>query len=353
MSSARTAFTIAALLVAPSSALAATVDISPSASVEGFRAEISTGRESELLFWDEPDRFATTPRGAGSSGERVVRNRGLTTSVFPGAGSIERRGFAAEPDGFTPLDILSPSAETLLAQARAGRTTLTTARVGARATLRGSVRLGANDCAGFRGGVATIDLDARTLIPLRIVTRRSGAATETIRLTNLRLNPTFGPGAFRALRPRGEVFRNDQGFRRTGPAVAAANLPYAPELPSVLPAGFVRAVTGWAPLSAITGPEGSVPARPSLFAAVYARGWERVDVTQRRSLGRDWPDDPFGSECRPLTNEAVSVGGIAATYAFGPETRPHLYWRDGAVLHTVSGPFPAGELVAIAESFVP
>jgi hypothetical protein len=350
----RTAAAIAATLIAPASAVAAAVEIAPSVASERFEVRVTSDGGSSLLRWGGPDRFAAVPHGARPPLERIVRDGGLETSTFAGGGgSVVRRTFAASPDGFTALDLVDGSIETLLARARAGATTLVSGRVGAHATLRGTVRLSPNDCAGLRGGVKTIDLDARTLLPLRIVTRRAGARAGTVRLTGLRVNPALAPRAFRALRPRGSVFRDDQGFRRVGPLAAARNLPYVPALPAVVPAGFQRVLTGWAPRSAITGPEGSIPARPSLFAAVYARGWERIEITQRRAVGGDWPEDPFGGECRPLTAAAVTVHGVAATYAFGAETGPHLFWREGRVLHTVSGPFPIDDLVAVAESLAP
>jgi anti-sigma factor RsiW len=44
---------------------------------------------------------------------------------------------------------------------------------------------------------------------------------------------------------------------------------------------------------------------------------------------------------------------VAARYGAGPGITPHLYWRAGGLLYTVSGPFPKGDLVAIAESLAP
>jgi hypothetical protein len=74
----------------------------------------------------------------------------------------------------------------------------------------------------------------------------------------------------------------------------------------------------------------------------------------RRAAGRrDWPADPFGRECRPLTQRSVTVRGVPATFGIGPETRPHLFWREGGVLLTLSGPFPAETLVAVADSLAP
>jgi hypothetical protein len=349
----RTAVALAALIATPASALAAAVDVAPSVAVERFEARVTAAEGSSLLRWGGPERFAAVPRGAGPPLERIVRNGGSETSSFGGGGSVVRRTFAASPDGYTVLDIVDPSVETFLARVRAGTIATTPGRIGARATIRGTIRLGPNDCAGLRGGVKTLELDAATLIPLRIVTRRSGARTQTLALRNLRVNPVLPAGTFAPLRPRGGVFRDDQGFRRVGATRAAGLLPYAPELPATLPSGFRLATAGWAPRSAITGPEGSVPARPSLFAAVYGRGVERIEVTQRRAVGGDWPEDPFGGECRPLAVTAVTVGGLPATYAAGAETGPHLFWRDGAVLHTVSGPFPAEDLVVVADSLAP
>jgi hypothetical protein len=120
----------------------------------------------------------------------------------------------------------------------------------------------------------------------------------------------------------------------------------------VLPQGFDLAIAGWAPRSGITGPEGSIGRYPWLFAATYRRGQERIDVTQRASR-RDWPDDPFGGECQPLRTEAVQIGSLTGTFGIGQNTVPHVYWRDGSLLYTVSGPYPRDDLVAIAASLRP
>jgi hypothetical protein len=320
-------------------------------TVDRFQARVAAEGDSSVLTWAGPDQYAVLLRGRRRAGN--VSNRGLQTMGSSAGTLVLRRAFAAAPDGYTVLDLLDPSVETLLAQARAGAKPLIARRLGTRPTLRGTVGLGPNDCAGYRGGVKTVDLDAQTLLPLRIVTRRSGARTQTTRLSGLRVNPPLPGGAFRPLPLRGDVFRDDQGFRRVAPAVAARHLPYTPELPATLPSGFALALTGWAPKGATVGAEGSLSPRPGLFAAVYSRGVEQIDVTQRRSGERDWPGDPFGGECRPLTEQATTVNGLPATYAFGPETGPHLYWRAGNVLHTVSGPFPAETLVAVAQSLAP
>jgi hypothetical protein len=351
----RTTIAIAGALCALGASTAAAVDVEPTTVVTSFRGGVSAPASgSSGLAWGGADRFAVRPAlGEGPLGY-LVRNRGLETSRFEGGGAVVRRTFAAAPDGYTLFDLVDPSIETLLGRARAGTIVLRPSRLGGVATLRGEVRLGPNDCAGLRGGVKTIDLDPATLLPIRVQTRRAGDRTDTFGLDYFAVDRALPARAFRPAGVGGhDVFRADQGFRRTSAQGAARNLPYVPKLPTVLPAGFALAVSGWAPRSGITGAEGSIPARPSLFAAVYARGWERIELTQRRAVGGDWPDDPFGGECRPLSARTVSVNGVPATFALGPETGPHLYWREGPVLHTLSGPFPADVLVAAAASLAP
>lgn len=346
-----------AALSATAVPIAAAADVAPTRPAVTLRATLTASTGTTALAVGGPDRFAARPlRGEiGPLGSLVV-NRGLETRFLDGSGIRVARTFPAQPDGAGLWQLLSPSSDTLVARARGGTATLAPARFAGRATLRGTVRLGGNDCAGLRGGVRTIDLDRATLLPLRIRTQRAGARAEVVTLAPRALNRPVPAGAFRPTGPvRGDDQRPDQGFRRTSPAAAARNLPYAPELPAAaaLPDGFTLAVSGWAPRTATTGAEGSIPPGRSLFQAVYARGWERVAVTQRASGGRAWPADPFGVECGRLSSAQVSVAGLPATFGIGPEITPHVFWRDGAVLFTVSGPLPAATLVAIAESLTP
>lgn len=121
----------------------------------------------------------------------------------------------------------------------------------------------------------------------------------------------------------------------------------------MLPDGFSLAVAGWAPQSGFTGAEASNPRYPDLFMAVFRRGFERIDVSQRLGGGDAWPGDPSGVECGFVQASEVRVNNLPATFATGPGNVPHLYWRDGQLLLTVSGPFPKRELVSIAESLSP
>ena len=355
MSRIRTTIAIAGALCAVGVSSAAAAVVEPATVATSFRGSaLSPGEGRSSVAWGGPDRYAIRPAvGVGPLGW-LVDDRGLQTSRYVGGGSTVRRTFPAAPDGYTLLDLIDPSLDTLLGRARGGTLVLTRRRVGGVATLRGTLTVGPNACAGLRGGTKTIDLDAATLLPVRVQTRRSGARLETLRLSYSALDAALPASAFRPTGAGGSsVFHSDQGFRRTSPRGAARKLPYVPELPTALPAGFALAVSGWAPESGVTGAEGSIPTRPSLFAAVYARGWERIELTQRRAVGGDWPSDPFGGECQQLSSRPVSINGTPGTFAIGATTGPHLYGREGTVLHTLSGPYPAGVLVAAAASLTP
>lgn len=270
-----------------------------------------------------------------------------------GDGSLFRNQFAAQPDGFprTGIERYQSLVAYILGQVRGGTLTLTPVTLAGRAALRTDVDMPANDCAGLPPRTVRVWLSQRTLLPLRVVERAKSnrrivdATSYAYRLINAPLPAgTFVPPPI-GRRP----FRTNDRFTRTSPAAAAGPLPYTPRVPAVLPEGFALAISGWAPRSGHTGAEGSIAPFPWLFAATYRRGQERIEVTQRVSK-TDWPDDPFGGECQPLQTEAVTVNGVAATYGTGQNTVPHVYWRGGPLLYTVSGPYSRDDLIAIAAS---
>jgi len=329
--------------------------VEPSADTTRYVARVLDARGAvTALSQDGADRFAMVPLARRSPFDRLVRVAGTETVRFPGGGGRTVRAYPAAPDGFGGLDLLRVPLASVLGRARAGTLALRPVRVGGRAALRAVFPVPANDCAALRPGKSTVDLDRATLLPLQAVTRRPGSPPEVLRMEVRRVGAALPSRLFRPLPPRGDEDVVDQGFRRTGPAGSAARLPYARLLPATVPDGFALAVSGWAPRSAITGPEGSIPARPDLFQAVYARGWERLELTMRRAAGgRDWPADPFAGECARVTTRTVTVRGVRATFGIGPGTRPHLFWREGGVLLTLSGPFAAETLVAVAGSLAP
>ena len=318
----------------------------PSVVVNAFQATAKQFGIRESYTWTLPDRFVVRilPTGA-----RIVERGGVRTvgrgQGFPGSRTTGT--FPARPDGFS-ASFRVPSASYSLARARSGKKTFMPGRAARRDALKTTFALAANECGGVRAGRGEMWLDATTLLPLRYVERRGAHGFRTT-LRYSRLNKKPPKGTFKRPRvgPRG--FADSQGFTRAAPVAAAAALSYVPLLPTVVPDGFDLVVSGWAPESGLTGPEASNPAYPELFSAVYRRGFEHIDVTQRRATG-EWPSDPFGAECSFLFTSKTAVDGNDATYGTGPGFEPHLYWSDGELLHTLSGPYPKRDLIVIAES---
>jgi hypothetical protein len=249
--------------------------------------------------------------------------------------------------------VLGAQSEFLLAKARQGRPSLRPVRLGSLNALRGDNHVRANECAGLRAGTLSVWLDRRTLLPLQVQDVRGSRRSGT-RYTYSKVRAPLAAGVLAAPRVRQGHERIDYGFRRTSPAVASGPLSYVPLMPTALPPGFELAVSGWARRGSRTGPEGSIAPHRELFAAVFRRGFERIDITQRLAAGSGgWPVSPFGAECVFHFRERARVGAAAASYGAGPQTVPHLYWRSGRLLHTISGPYPKATLVRIAESLRP
>jgi hypothetical protein len=327
----------------------------PKLVVTSFRAEVRTSQGKEQLAWQAPERFAAKP----DTGQPFFGRLSITDGTFvyrfsPEArASVLNRTFAARPDGFFELDRLRGSSEFVLGKARGGTPVFRTVKLSRRPTFRAEVFLRANDCAALPSGREELWLDQETLLPVRSLERRGNAIVRRVRLTYTDINRPLPAAAF-APPPLGKrPYRRDDGFRRTSPEVAARHVSYRAALPKRLPPGFALAVSGWAPRSGITGAEGSNPRYKSLFAAVYRRGFERIDVTQRLAGQHGWLNDPFGAECVFEFRERVTIGAAKGWYGAGPRTTPHLYWQSGRVLFTISGPYPKNDLLAIARSLAP
>jgi hypothetical protein len=322
----------------------------PSVVAKSFAAALTDPFGGGSLYWRAPESTTFRPAPKGDATPFVQRR---SVQYFgPPAGSVVRNAYAALPDAFSELWARTQYPATiLLGRARGGTAKLTATRVGGRAALQGSIALAANKCAGLKRGTETVALDRSTLLPLRITQRR--ASTQTTLIAYRAINTPIPQAIFSrpAVGPR--PTRLNQGFVRATPAAADKRTPYAAALPTQVPTGFAPSVSGWAPRSARTGPEASNPRYAGLFAAVYRRGWERIDVTQRLAGTKGWLGDPFGFECGAETTSTVDVNGAKATFGQGGEIIPHLFWRSGRVLYTVSGPFPAVTLAAIARSLKP
>jgi hypothetical protein len=322
----------------------------PSVVAKSFAAALSDPFGGGSLYWRTPEWATFRPAPKGGATPFVQRR---SVQYFgPPAGSVVRNAYAALPDAFSELSARTQYPATiLLGRARGGAAKLTATKVNGRAALQGTIALAANECAGLKRGTETVALDRSTLLPLRMTQRRATTQTTSIeyRAINTPIpQAIFSPPAV-GLRPT----RRNQGFVRTTPAKADRHVAYAAALPTRLPSGFTLSVSGWAPRSARTGPEASNPRYAGLFAAVYRRGWERIDVTERLAGAKGWLGDPFGFECGNEATSTVDVNGAKATFGQGGEIIPHLFWRAGKVLSTVSGPFPAATLAAIARSLKP
>ena len=326
----------------------------PTLVAGSYRAVVTTDFDRNALVVGGPELVSYRPLSQASGGIPVIESAGTRAEVPTGdyTGYVVRQRFAALPDAYSIEDIV-PSTAFVLGRARGGKAPLEQTTLNGRTVLHATYSLGPNACAGVRGGRGELWLDPATLLPLRQVEVRG----RQVRRTTVRYASVGEPvpaAEFAIPSVSGEVPAQDDGFRRTTPAEAATHLSYVPRLPASVEPGFVLAVSGWAPRSPRNGPEGANPRYRELFAAVYRRGHERIDVTMRLARGSgSFPNDPFGAECGFQFEEPARVGGLAARYATGPGGMPHLTWRDGRILLTVSGPFPKRALVAIAESLAP
>jgi hypothetical protein len=331
------------------------VPAAPPLIVDSYRTVAEFGdRNAETVTITSPERFRFRSF-IGQEFFLAVANGGTerVAGTPTGDGAVFRNQFAAQPDAFprSGFDRYQSLVSHVVSQSRGGTLTLAPTSLAGNAALRVDVPALANDCAGVPSRTVRIWLSARTLLPLRVVERQTsnGAIIASANYGYRLINSPLPTGTFAPPPVGARPFRANDHFARTTPLTAAGPLPYTPRVPTVLPSGFTLATSGWAPRSAITGPEGSIGRFPWLFAATYRRGQERIDVTQRVSR-TDWPDDPFGIECATFATEQVTVNGVTATFATGEATVPHLYWRDGPLLYTVSGPYPKDDLVAIAAS---
>lgn len=258
--------------------------------------------------------------------------------------------YPAAPDGVSgPNDLGLKLAQFVVTEARAGRLQLTSERLASRDTLRAEVDLPANGCLDLPEGTATIWLTRTTLLPKRLEVERDGETTTfiyTFKNFNRRLSlTTLG---LPVLGRTPQVINN--GFKRRTPAVARGPLRFVPRLPTKLPNGFTLVSSGWAPLGARTGLKDVNKRNRALFSAVYTKGWERIEVTQRLVENSKFVRDPFSELCLGMQGGTTLVGNRGARYGIGPEIPSHLWWRDGVFYFTVSGPYPKRDLKVIAES---
>lgn len=340
-----TTIAVAAAVVAPFGGTP-----NPTFTTSTYQLTVSTKTTSVRHMVAGPERFssiAKDPKVVDIAGRDAVLLLGATPTTK--GRRIDNR-YQTAPDGLTgPNDLGLALARFAVTQARGGRLQLTPERLAGRDTLRAEIDLAANTCQKLAEGTATIWLTKTTLLPRRLEVERDGATTTysyTFKNFNRRLSltaiglPALGrnPG------------RGNNGFKRRTPAVARGPLAFVPRLPTKLPSGFTLAASGWAPLGARTGIRDVNLRNRFLFSAVYTRGWERIEITQRLVGSARFRRDPFSQLCLSLQGGTTLVGKVGARYGIGTEVPSHLWWREGPIYFTVSGPYPKRDLKVIAES---
>ena len=300
-----------------------------------------------------PERFGSNAKDpkivdiAARGGELVFG----ATSTVKGRRVVNR--FQAAPDGVTgPNDLGLKLAQFAVTEARAGKLQLTADRLASRDVLRGEIDLAANSCRKLAEGTATIWLTKTTLLPKRLEVERDGVTTtfnynfegfnESLSLSDIGL-PKLG---------RSPVQVNEK-FKRVTPATAEGPLAFVPRLPATLPAGFTLVASGWASKGAKTGVRDLNTPNSSLFSAVYKKGWERIEITQRLVGSAKFRRDPFSESCLAMQPGNTVIKNRGAKYGIGTEIPSHLWWREGNIYFTVSGPYGKKDLKVIAESLTP
>ena len=339
------AIAIAAAVVAPFGGTP-----NPTFRANTYQLTVSTRTTTVRHLFAGPERFSSIAKDP-----KVVDMAARDGVLFFGATPTSKgrridNRYQAAPDGVNgPSDFGLKLARFAVAEARAGHLQLTAERLAGRNVLRAEIDLAANSCQKLPEGTATIWLTKTTLLPKRLEVERDGVTT-TFRYTFSRFNqrlflsglglPKLGPRAVRI----------NNGFKRRTPAVARGPLAFTPRLPTKLPSGFTLVASGWAPLGARTGIQDVNKRNPSLFSAVYMKGWERIEVTERLVGNAKFGRDPFSELCLSIRNGTTLVGNRGARYGIGTEIPSHLWWRDGPIYLTVSGPYPKQDLKSIAES---
>ncbi len=297
-----------------------------------------------------PERFLTRHRDPDIP-DVLVRGGDMWLGATPATrGQRIVNRYSASPDGSGgPDDAGLRLARYAVTEARAGRLSLTPDVLDGREVLRAEFDVPANACRDEVEGTATLWLTRTTLLPRRLRVERNGE-TRSWRYRFAGFNQIFPAGILDAPALGARPLRVSNGFLRQSPAEASGPLPYVPRLPTVLPSGFRLVTSGWAERGPRTGAGGVNRREPGLFAAVYVRGWERIEVTQRVAVNGVWKRDPFSRTCIAMRRGRTTVGTRPARYGIGPDIVSHLWWREGSLLYTVAGPYPKRDLQAIAAS---
>ncbi len=247
------------MLAATALAAVAAVDVpfsgtpNPTFQASTYQLTVSTDETSVRHVVAGPERFSSIARAPAGVDMAARGDVLLLGATHTNRGRRVTARSQAAPDGVTgPDDLGLRLAQFAVAEARAGRLTLTAEVLTNRNVLRAEIDLAANACLDLPEGTATLWLTKTTLLPRRLEVERDGETTTyAYTFKNFNRHLTLSSFGLPALGRLPVVTSN--GFRRRTPRVALGPLPFVPRLPTKLPPGFTLAASGWAPTGARTG----------------------------------------------------------------------------------------------------
>ncbi len=196
------------------------------------------------------------------------------------------------------------------------------------------------------GPLAAAAFRARRAVPNPAVVAKSFAAA---------LTDPFGGGSLYWRAPEWTTFRPAPKGGAT-PFVQRRSVQYfGPPATSVLGDVYAALPDAFSEGAAL-GPHWPRGVEPELLVALRRRLPARLGAHRRdRAAGgrEGLARRPLRVRVRGGDDLDVDVNAAKATFGQGGEIIPHLFWRSGRVLDTVSGPFPAATLAAIARSLKP
>lgn len=342
-----------AILLTLLAATAATVPLNP-APVNSYQVRVGASADSDRVVSVKGPNLTRVYYPGTESPLAITRgDTSYLRRTATSGGSILLNQPPAQPDGFPAwADEWTEATDSILARARSGEALLTATTHSGTPAVTTTVRLPANECAGLPRRDATFTLSQAHFLLFQVKQRAVGTGEEIneVNYRYTRVNGALSAALFAPPPTAGpRRFVTNGGFKRVAPKVAAGPLPYVPREPTVLPAGYRRVLTGWAPRGGLLGPEGSIARMRWLYQASWRNGQERMDFTMRVS-STDWPVDPFAHECQAVEQEQVQIGTVTGTYGSGATSTPHLFWRDGPILYTLSAPVSKELLVRVAAS---
>jgi hypothetical protein len=217
----------------------------------------------------------------------------------------------------------------------------------------------------FTGDALTITVDQETAMPIEVTETREDAFRSQIRIEDLAMNPNVSPDAFTLDFPAdAEPTTVDHGFRRVGLDEVAAEVDYAPLVPTWVPEGYRLAEVAVSPGVGVSGGvEASNPPSTDVVSLSFRRGLDQFLVTTRlRNVPEwgagDWSDPLATGEGYVDRPERVRVrrgalSGVEINLLIVPRNIPHIWALTDDLVVTVSGDLSRAELLRVSESLEP